>query len=118
MTTPVINHDSLNGEMHRGLGFRMLVKITVDQVVKDLSGSTLTVTVVSRDHSRALTSALALSGASPANLAQGLVNVVIPSSETAKVLEAEADLLILETDGTGEKWGHYKQVHVSQGLPA
>jgi hypothetical protein len=118
MTTPVINHDSQTGELLTGMAMRMLVRVTVDGIARPMQDSTLTAQVVSRDHSRALTAAVALTNDAPANWSQGLVLVVLPSTETAKVLEDDIDILILEVDADGEKWGHFKQIYRRQGIPS
>lgn len=118
MTVPNINQDSYLGIVDAGTAFRFLCRLTTDGTAKDVSASTLTAQVLSKDREKAITAAVTLSPTAPAAWAQGKVLVVLPSTETVKMTDLDAELLILETDAASEKWGHYFPLRVRKGLPS
>jgi len=117
MTTPTINHDSSLGILNAGLAFRMILNIQDDGVARDMSAHTLTAQILSSDHTRAITAAVTQVNTSPANWSLGKLLVVIPSTETVKVQDAEADLVIYETDGANV-WGHFFSLRCKPGVVA
>lgn len=116
--TAIIEKNSSLGILHSGLAFRLIAQIRVDNLARNLSGSTVVAQILSRDHTTALTTEVSLDpAAAGAAWATGKIVVQIPAEQTSTITAVEADLAIYETDSDSLKWGYFMPLRCVQGLP-
>lgn len=113
-----LDRNSANGILYTGLDFRAQITLRDNATPRDLSSSTVTARILSKDHETAYTDeASVASNTTGSNFQTGIVVVRIAAAQTAKVSESEAVLAVYETDSDGGKWGYFFPLRTKKGLP-